>query len=1617
MSILGFSTVRKPARQFEPPIRAELFSVERLEQHAESLAAAQPISPKSHRGRPLTHRIHDNSRVLTETYRGLVRATHAKQPITPAAEWLLDNFHIVDEQIREIREDLPPGFYRKLPKLADGPLQGFPRVFGIAWALVAHTDSAFDVEKLTRFVTAYQRVQPLTTGELWALAITLRITLVENLRRLAEAISLRLSVRQLADELADEILGRGSNGPQPPASILSTLNRALWSPSFAVQLSLRLRDLDPEATPALRWLNQKLAAEGVATDELVHQEVQRQSAANVTVRNVITSMRLVSTLNWAEFFESVSPLDAIMRTGSNFAEMDFSTRDLYRSAIEDLARCSSRDETDVASRAIAAAKRVAETDGADGHESDPGYYLIARGRRAFEKELGCRLRLTTLLFRLNSDVGVISYIAMIALVSAIVLAAALLAVGWGGASGGIFIGLAFVGLIPASDVAVAFVNRTITRHLGAMRLPGLELREGVPPDLRTIVVVPTMLTDIAAIEAQIERLEVHHLSSPGDDLIFALLSDWSDAETETVAEDEGLFAAAAAGMARLNALYGPAADGPRFRLLQRRRTWNEGEGRWIGWERKRGKLHELNRLLRGAADTTFLPNAGQAPSLPSGIRYVITLDADTRLPIGAARRLIGKIAHPLNRARFDSSVGLVVQGHGILQPRVTPSLPIGSQGSLFERVFSGPNGLDPYALAVSDIYQDLFEEGSYCGKGIYDVDVFAAALKGQIPESSVLSHDLLEGILARSGLVSDIEVVEEFPSRYDVSSARQHRWVRGDWQLLPWIFGYGRKAADGALKTKIPLMGRWKLIDNLRRSLSAPAALLALLVGWFQSAATAEVWTGFIILTIALPPFLPAVAGLIPRRAGVSIHNHVRSLRSDLMLGGLQCAFLIVSLAHQAWLMVDAVLRTLFRLFIRRRRLLQWVSAAQADRDAKVSRRGLIEQVAASAVFAGLLVAALYLADPRTLAIAAPFAALWTLSPFIARWASLPPPSDGHLSITPTDALALRLIGRRTWRFFEAFVTAEDNMLPPDNFQEDPEPVIAHRTSPTNIGLYLLSVVAAWDFGWIGKLDAVERLESTLATINKMEQFRGHLFNWYDTIDLRALEPKYVSSVDSGNLAGHLLALGEACREIARAPIINAGWATGLQDHLHLLREASCVQGAVHPALESALDGFAALLQHPPSRPSDIGSALADLAQRADELNIIAQSWLDQRADASAGEVIVWAESLRACVGTHQRDFEAQASQSKASELAERLMGAAVVSRQIFNAMEFGFLFEPDRQLLSIGYRAEDGSLDSNVYDLLASEARLASFIAIAKGDLPAKHWFRLGRTMTPIDGGSGLISWSGSMFEYLMPSLVMRAPAGSLLEQTNRLAVWRQANYAAKLGVPWGMSESEYNVRDIEQTYQYSSFGVPDLGYKRGLGDNIVVAPYATGLGAMVDPSAAAHNYRRLADLGARGAYGWYEALDYTRSRLPEGTKFAIVRAYMAHHQAMTLVSIANTLQNGQMRERFHAEPIVKASELLLQERMPREVALARLPPEQAAARTGCGRRSRRTGSRNPPPLCLGSLAQAAHPDLIERPLLGDGDGDGLGLQPLARHRRHALARGRHLRWVGRLCLPARRA
>ncbi len=1619
----------------EEPIRAELFSLERLEQHAESLAAAQIVTREESRGHPLIPRALGNGRVLLDSYRSIARAIQQDLTITPAAEWLVDNFHIIDEQLREIQDDLPPGYYHKLPKLAAGHLQGYPRVFGVAWAFVAHTDSLFEPEALHRFIAAYQRIQPLTIGELWAVAITLRLVLVENLRRLAERIVRSREARQRADLLADVVLGSGGESVVLPA--LQRLEKDPLDAAFTVQLIQRLRDLDPKAGPVLLWLDQRLALTGTTADEIVRAEHQQQGTMSVTVRNIITSMRLISAFDWKEFFEGASLVDEILRRNSRFAEMDFSTRDAYRHAIESLARGSKRSEIEVAEHLVRRVKqpiRAPAGDGPDAGILEPeraaelGYYLIARGRQEFERELGVRVSWKRRLLRLYVRTTTPGYLGTIAVFTALLLALPLWRAREGGMSAGCLLLLGMLVSVPASELAIALINRAVTSLLGPRILPRMELRQGVPENLRTIVVVPTLLTTPREIEEQVERLEVHYLANSEGDLRFALLSDWLDASEESLPEDDALLSVAIEGIARLNKQYGPASgEGERFFLFHRRRKWNARDRKWMGWERKRGKLHELNLLLRGSQGTSFMPVGGQPLPELTGVRYVLTLDADTRLPRGAAARLVGTMAHPLNHPRFSPLKARVVEGYAIVQPRITPSLPIQHLSSLAQKVYAGPAGIDPYSSAVSDVYQDLFDEGSYTGKGIYDIDAFEAALAGKVPENALLSHDLFEGIFARVALATDVELFEEFPPRYEVIAARQDRWARGDWQLLPWLFGRGYPRAEKHIRVRIPTIGRWKIFDNLRRTLLAPAAFLTLVLAWWLKPASPWIWTGFILATVAIPALLPFFMGLNPPRRGISLRSHFRGVLGDLGLGAAQTGLAFTFLAYQAWLMSVAILRTLGRLVLTRRNLLEWVTAAQSKHAAESGQLAAYKRMAGGIALALVALVVLLASHAWSRVAAVPLFLLWILAPAISQWISRMPESSGKTPLSLANRRSFRLIARRTWRFFDVFVSPEDSSLPPDNFQETPKPVVAHRTSPTNIGLYLLSTASARDFGWISTLETTERLETTLQTLSRMETFHGHFYNWYDTRDLRPLEPKYISTVDSGNLAGHLLALGSTCRDLAAKSSVGPHLLAGMEDTLRLLGESlAAIQDApraqivTRKQLSNAVDTLLASFRILPVESLEWAASFKQWGMQAQTVADIAQTLAQERSSGPESELRIWAEALRACVDSHIRDaeilipwlrldpdrlpgmtdllrgkvpewdavesslqfvptlggapdkFEAALSQlttvrarivaafpedrqtlawidslaealghsiTDASALFHRLTSIAQTTGAMFQMMDFSFLFDDARKLFSIGYRLTDGSLDPNCYDLLASEARLASFIAIAKGEAPRSHWFHLGRSLTPVGRDSALISWSGSMFEYLMPALVMRSPGGSLLSQTYELVVRRQMEYGAERGVPWGVSESAYNARDLDLTYQYSSFGVPGLGLKRGLSEDLVIAPYATALAAMMDPAAALQNFVRIEAEGGRGAFGFYDALDYTTTRLRQGETVAVVRTYLAHHQGMSLIALANLMSDGEMCSRFHAEPMVQATELLLQERTPRDVLVARPRAEEVSA------------------------------------------------------------------------------
>ncbi len=1587
------------------PIRSELVSLDRLEEFARVLAEDHEVTGSSGRDARLLDHLVVNERLLTQAYRTIAEGVRAGQTISPAAEWLMDNFHVVQEQLREIREDLPETYYRDLPKLSHGPRLGYPRVYDLALAIVQHNDSRLDAESLRRFTTAYQTRSPIGIGELWAIAIMLRLVLVDNLRRLASRTLWERVERDRAEQWADQLLETADRRPSEIFMMLAEREQSdeTLSTPFAAHLLQRLRDSGPGVAPVLFWLEQRFAAQDSSGDEMVHAEHHRQAADQVSVGNVITSMRLLSAIDWADFVERTSVVEALLRedpTGT-YSKMDFETRNEYRSVIERISRRSGVPEIDVARSALERALQSSRTDPSDGRRGHVGFYLVGAGRPWLEANFVGRVRPRDLLHHRNAlRHPAAVYFWTVALLTLIpILLLTVYAHSRGARPLGL-VGLVVLLLMPATDLAVSSTNRDITRMMPPRVLPKLDFKDGVPPNCRTMVVMPTMLTSTESISAMLARLEIHSLANPERHLHFALLTDLVDAPRELMDDDEMLIDAVVSGIGELNERH-PGIDdgGDRFFLFHRQRRLNPSEGCWMGWERKRGKLTEFNRLLRGAADTTYTTIVGETPHL-SSVRYVITLDSDTDLPRDAARRLIGAMAHPLNVAHYDERAGRVTEGYGIMQPRVSVTLR-GAGRSYFTRIFSGATGIDPYTTAVSDVYQDLFLEGNFVGKGIYDVDSVERALHGRIPENAVLSHDLLEGLYARTALLTDVEVFDDYPSRYDTYAARQHRWVRGDWQLLAW------------LRPGLPLISRWKILDNLRRSLVAPGAVALLGAAWTVLPGSPLVWTLFVLLTLAFPIYGHVVNSLLVNQRSVPWTSHARSIGGESVSTMLQVALTISFLPHQAYLMIDAIVRTMTRMLVTKRQRLEWVTAAQLEQRSHRRARPVWMQMWSAPVTALGVGALVAFAEPGRLIVAGPFLVAWLMSPLIADVISRPRPAP-TVEMSPADRRDLRLMARRTWRYFDTFAGPDDNYLPPDNVQEDPREVVAHRTSPTNIGLGLLAALAAHDFGYISRIQLLESVEHTLATLSRMTRFSGHFYNWYDTQTLQPLHPAYVSTVDSGNLAGHLLTLKQGCIEGPKQLMAMPSMLLGMADDLGVLsQELGRHTGRDGGSVEILITAIGNVLAVVPTTllewMNSLDVIVVETARLAGEVAKVAD------LEVIGAEASYWAEALAGSARRHRDCFESSVpwvrvlqrlhesgpgdgtrsdlgrwatdrpvpsidelpeigaalaaevdalvggcrvdvddvdlvgqlrelhetallSIENAEDLIQRFETIAEQAERYSAEMDFGFLYDRPRHLFAIGYRVDDNRRDDSYFDLLASEARLGSFMAIARGQVPQEHWFRLGRAMTSTVGGKALLSWTATMFEYLMPLLVMKSYEHTLLDETYHAVVARQIDYGRHRSIPWGVSESAYNARDLALNYQYRAFGVPGLGLKRGLGDDLVISPYSTVLTLAVAPGEAVKNLRRLAHDGMESRYGFFEAIDYTPARLPPDESHVVIRAYMAHHQGMSLIAFDNVLNGLAMPRRFHADPLVQATELLLQERIPRDVPLAHPHAEEVS-------------------------------------------------------------------------------
>jgi cyclic beta-1,2-glucan synthetase len=1387
----------------EPLIRAELFGTQRFEEHGRSLAQAQTISASKSWGESLSFfpRVQDNIRALRQAYDYIATTSLSGQYVTPAAEWLLDNFHLVEAQLQQIHEGVPRRYYADLPKLTDRPLSGLPRVYGIAWAYVAHTDSVLDPALFTAFLHAYQEVNQLSLGELWALPTTLRVVLLENLRRVADHIAEGKAARELAHAVWD---AHGALSENDLNDLLAGMRARDLERGFLTQLWQRIPDQPSDASAMLVfWINQH-CPNGQA---LIAEGQSAQVATNLTISNIINSLRLIGQIEWRELIEPVSSALQVLQRLPSFAPESEGTRQQITQAMEKLARDTQQTELAVAEAVVKQAQ--ASTPSVQGTAA---YHLIGPGRDALLESLAKndalgRKRVT---LRLSPAWRLPIYLMALVLGTLSLLALTNRPLhAWSDWSLAHWVALALMAW-PASEAVAAVIHRVIAESTRITPMPRLDFASGIPPEHRVLVVMPCMLTSPASIKVLAERLRLHWLASLEENAQFALLSDWADADQASLPTDTALLKEALAQITALNRAY-PSADGqvPRFLVIHRGRKWCSTEGKWIGWERKRGKLEALVRLIAAGEkpdDGAFYFADGMA--LGSGIQYVVTLDSDTGLPPTALRELVSIAAHPLNTPHVDVASRRVTAGYGILQPRVVTPLPQLEECSPFHALFAGQCGIDPYSNGTSDVYQDLFGMGSFTGKGLLNVKALHAVLDQRFADESVLSHDLLEGSISRCAFVSDVVLVEDHPHHSGVDDSRQHRWARGDWQLLPLMLRASHYGIDS--------LGLWKMLDNLRRSLVVPASLALLLWVIFTDAIPLSKALAMVLAAFLAGPLLGALAGLVPTRRGIVLRHFFHVGMSQFWRSFGAAAWQFTQLVHKSVLQLDAIARALWRMGVSRKHLLQWTTAAQAQAAAKYTLITFIRKQAVTSLACVVLAALAWLVSPHPLA--ALMFAIWAVAPLFAWWVSLPAELPKSQRLDADERSYLSGIAHDTWRFFEHCITPQDNHLPPDNLQIDGEPTLAHRTSPTNIGLYLLAVTCARQFGWISTADVVARLQATLATIAKMPKYDGHLFNWYQTETLAVLQPAYVSTVDSGNLAGHLLA---------------------------------------------------------------VSGAMGSLARKADTTKIE-----KQQLEAIA------AQCMQLCMG-----------------------------------MNFSSLYNPKRHLFHIGLRVNDHTLDASYYDLLASESRLASFVAIAKGDVPRRHWMALSRSFLSSGITPGLKSWSGSMFEYLMPSLVMQEPANGLLYSSSLVGVMEQQLFGDAQGLPWGVSESAYFAQDHSLAYQYSPFGVPRLALRRTPASERVVAPYASLMATMLSPKPAIANLRRMEGLNARGEYGFMDAIDFTAARQPHLEKFSVVKNYMAHHQGMALVALCNVLC-GQAPQRWFAQtPLVAAYDTLLHERCPRQI------------------------------------------------------------------------------------------
>ncbi len=1559
----------------EEPMREELFSSDQMEHFGKTLATSHTVSTSPGKDQ-LLKRLSDNEITLQEVRKLLADSIKKNYQVTPAGEWLIDNFYLLEEHIRIAKTHFPKNYSEDLPQLLNGTSLGITRSYDIALQIISHSDGRIDIESLGGFVKAYQTVTHLKLGELWSIPIMLRLALIENIRRVSARIAIDKVDRNLADYWAEKMIDTAEKTPKELILVLADMARS--NPpivgAFVSELIRQLRGKGPDLALVLNWLEQQLSGSGLTGSELVNAENQKQAVDQVSISNSIGSLRLLGAMDWRTFVESQSIVEKILLQDRDgiYGLMDFATRDRYRHVVESISKRSELSEEEVARIAMQLVNDNVPAPGSDQRYAHVGYFLIGKGSAQTKKAAKMRVPAMGKMQHSIKRHAFPIYLLSILLITTGISAAIFIKVHTEKNNTWLLLLVSVLALLCASQLAITVVNFFATLLVKPNLLPRMDFSANIPSSSSTMVVIPAMLTTVAEIEILVEALEVRFLANRKEHLYFGLLTDFTDASHETLSTDQVLLDTVKNGIEALNKKY-QRINSELFFLFHRPRKWNQQENVWMGYERKRGKLSDLNSLLRGITKEHFSLIIG-SESIYQKIKYVITLDADTQLPLSSAWKLIGTMAHPLNHAWYDEKKKRVTKGYGILQPRITISLP-DITGSRYTRMHGNEPGIDPYTRASSDVYQDLFGEGSFIGKGIYDVDIFQKVLEGRFLENRILSHDLIEGCYIRSGLLSDVQLFEKYPLTYNADMKMRLRWIRGDWQIFSWIFPWVTGADKHLYKNPLSALSRWKIFDNMRRSLVPIALTVLLLLSWLVLP-SALFWTIAVSAIIVFPIFVTSLWDTLRKPKEVVFKYHIKNSLQNLKDITVKTLFILICLPYEAFANSRAIMRTMWRMGISGKKLLEWNPSSHVVHASESSVRFSYLTMWIEPVLTVVIAVLLSVYAPEKLPIAAPVLLLWLVAPFITWFASKPLEKQVTI-LTDDQHIFLQKLARKTWSFFERFVVVEDNWLPPDNYQEHPAEQIAHRTSPTNIGLSLLANFSACEFGYITTGQFIERTGNTLHSMEKMERYNGHFYNWYDIETLQPLHPKYISTVDSGNLAGHLLVLRQGLLALPDQKIISTKLFEGLRDTYRVLSDTivACqiklpeqlafdldticnvevttlyeIQKLHEEAAEKLLNIVEKLNGVPNNEINRWTNLLVEQIEKVRQSFLIFTPWvLLQSAPGTLkdlsgpdinttwNELLKQANQLQAEVNGRQQALTMDdndwlqlmyAALTKSKDHASKIISASAKLAQISNAladMEWDFLYDKSSHLFTIGYSVQEHRIDASYYDLLASEVRLCIFVCIAQGKLPEESWFALGRLLTNVDGGSILLSWSGSMFEYLMPLLVMPTYENTLLDETCKTAVEWQIKYGKKTGRPWGISESGYNMINASSNYQYRAFGAPGLGLKRGLEEDTVVAPYASAMALMVAPEKACENLELLNKKGVEGKYGFYEAVDYTSSRLQRGQTSAIVYSFMAHHHGMTLLSLAYLLHDKPMQKLFEAEPQFKATLLLLQERIPK--------------------------------------------------------------------------------------------